>query len=408
MFRQEVVEKSRRQSLAGNVWVAVPLSWQAIGFLVFCCVVSAILFLSLSSYPRTEIAAGTIVPESGVVLVTATRSGVISSLAVTDGQNILKGQQLAAVRTEEDGVGNAPPTALVESAIARQDASLSAQVDAALAMTAAHSSQLVAESVGLSEEIRQVQSQLLTQRALVASAERDLAQARIVAERGFVSGRDLMQREERLLSSRQGLSQLDQALAVKQAALLKNEKAKAQIIAQGRVQTASLAAMRAEVAQRAANVAGSRGYILRAPVDGRVTALTSRVGQSINAESQLMVIVPASSKLQAEVAVPSSSIGFVKEGQQVRMEVHSFPYQRFGVITGIIKTISSTSVKVDDGKGGVTLAYPATVTLNTSSINAYGNQEPLVSGMTLTAKIIVERQTLLAWLFDPLFAVRRR
>jgi membrane fusion protein len=49
-----------------------------------------------------------------------------------------------------------------------------------------------------------------------------------------------------------------------------------------------------------------------------------------------------------------------------------------------------------------------TVELEQPSVAAYGRREPLVSGMTLTARIVTEKQSLLQWLFEPLFAVQRR
>jgi membrane fusion protein len=49
-----------------------------------------------------------------------------------------------------------------------------------------------------------------------------------------------------------------------------------------------------------------------------------------------------------------------------------------------------------------------TVKLAQSWVMAFGRRQPLVPGMTLTARIITERQNLFQWLFEPLFAVQRR
>ena len=68
--------------------------------------------------------------------------------------------------------------------------------------------------------------------------------------------------------------------------------------AQAQAQHASLAASRAQVAQQAASTAGSRAYVLRAPVAGKVTALTARIGQPASTQTPLMTIVPAGSVLR--------------------------------------------------------------------------------------------------------------
>lgn len=272
----------------------------------------------------------------------------------------------------------------------------------------AQTSQLIAQRSGLVAEIAQLQSQMTTQRALISSAQKDFDRARTIADRGFISARDLQVREETLLARQQGLSQLEQALAGKRAALLENERSAAQITAQTRVQTFSLAATRAQVAQQAASTAGSRSYVLRAPVAGRVTALTARVGQPAAPNEQLMVIVPANAKLRAELAVPSSAIGFVKRGQEVRLAIDAFPYQRFGTITGKVQTVSVSAVNAQGPSGTTIAVYPITVAFENNSVRAYGRSEPLVSGMTLTARIVTEKQTLLQWLLEPLYAVLNR
>ena len=178
--------------------------------------------------------------------------------------------------------------------------------------------------------------------------------------------------------------------------------------AQSRVQGASLAATRAQVAGQAANAAGARSYVLRAPVAGRVTALTARIGQPANAQVPLMAIVPAGSVLRAELAIPSSAIGFIKPGQAVRLAIDAFPYQRFGTVNGKVLTVSASAISRTGPNGAVFAVYPVTVALDQFGVEAFGRREPLISGMTLTARIVTEQQSLLEWLFEPLYAVRRR
>lgn len=346
------------------------------------------LFLALASYSRVETVLGNIVPDAGVVAITPTRAGVIAAMAVQDGQIVTADAALATIRTEEFGTASSSPAALIEDAIARQDASLAAQSDATQASALAQTSQLAAQGSGLAAEIAQIRSQITMQQALIGSAQKDLDRTRSIAERGFISGRDIQVREEVLLSRQQGLSQLEQALATKQAALAENERSVAQVAAQARAQSASLAATRAQVAQQAASTAGARSYVLRAPVAGRVTALTARIGQPVTPQSQLMAIVPAGAKLRAELAVPSSAIGFVKPGQEVRLAIDAFPYQRFGTVTGKVVTVAQSAVSAPGVNGATVLVYPVTVALSSTSITAYGRSEPLVSGMSLCVAVV--------------------
>lgn len=407
MFRSEVTSH-RSDRLTGDVSITVPISWQSIGYLVFVGILIGFSFLSLASYSRVETVTGSITPDKGVSAIIPSRNGVIASVAVSEGQEVAAGAELAAIRAEEDSASGQPTAARIEEAMARQDASVAAQMVAANAAADAQIHQLSAQRSGIAAEIQQIQSQITLQRELVASANKDYERARTVAERGFISQRDLQVREETLLARRQDLSQLTQSLATKVSALAESGRSAAQVAAQAQAQSAGLTADRAAIAQQAASTAGSRSYVLRAPIAGRVAALTARAGQPANSQAAMMSIVPAGATFRAELAVPSAAIGFVKPGQEVRLAVDAFPYQRFGTVKGKILTVATSAVSASKGDGTTVSVYPVMVSLDQTSISAFGRREALVAGMSLTARIVTEEQSLLQWLFEPLFAVRRR
>lgn len=386
----------------------MPLSWQLITYFVFSALVCAILFLSFASYSRIETVTGAVTTDVGVAPAVATRAGVIAEMVVKEGQVVTAGTPLAAIRAEEYGLAAESPGTLVEAAIARQDANLAIQVNSALAAAKAQASQLVAQQTGLSAELEQLQQQKETQSRLIAKARDDFDRATEIAARGFISKRDLQVREETLLSREQNMAQLDQALAAKRAAFTDSVRSAAILTAQARAQSASLEASRAQVAQQAASAAASRAYVLRAPVSGQVTALTARVGQPVIPGTQLMAIVPTGAQMTAELTVPSNAIGFIKPGQEARLAIDAFPYQRFGTVSGIVRSVPVSAVNTTGPDGRAIAVYPVIVDLHQPRVEAYGRQEPLVPGMSLTARIIAEEQTLLEWLFEPLFALRRR
>lgn len=407
LFRAEVFQQ-KKDRLSGNVSIAVPLSWQAIGFLIFGSLVVAIIFLSLATYTRVETVTGAIVPDKGVAAIIPTRAGTITEVLVTDGEVVAKGATLAAIRAEEDGASGVSAAALTQQAIAQQDASLVAQLSAAERSAAAQQSQILSQGSGLRAEIEQLQSQIVLQQSLVASATQDLAKAQSVAERGFISRADLQAREDNLLARQQQLSQLQQSLSARRAALTQLSSSAASISAQALSEAANIAAARAQVAQQAAGNAGARSYALTAPVAGTVTALTMRAGQRVGSQNQIMAIIPQNARLRAELFIPSQAIGFVKPGQEVRLAIDAFPFQRFGTVTGRITTVASSAVSQTLPNGAVVSAYPVIAEIAEPGIMAFGRREALVSGMTLTARIITEKQSLIEWLFEPLFAVRRR
>jgi membrane fusion protein len=218
LFRTEAINH-RADRLSGDVTIAVPIAWQWIGFVIFGGIIAGAVFLSLAGYARVETATGMIVPDAGVSAVMPMRSGVISSVSVHDGQEVKAGMALASIRVEEDSASGVSTGAQIEAAIAQKDFSLSLQWSAAMAASQAQVLQLAEQRAGLAAEIGQLESQINLQRALVDSARQDLERVRMIAERGFVSGRDLQNREELLLSRQQEMAQLGQTLAARRASL---------------------------------------------------------------------------------------------------------------------------------------------------------------------------------------------
>jgi len=407
LFRQEVLQK-RADKLSGDVSIAVPVSWQTVGYTLATALATAVGFLAAAPYARVETATGTIVPDAGTSLVMPTRAGIVSLVSVHEGQRVAKGAQLIAIRAEEDGPGVTSAAAQMAAALAQQDSSLGLQLAAVNATTFAQRTQVEAQRSGLAAEIAQLETQRGFQQQLVSSTEGDIDRVRSLVDRGFISGRDMRLKEEELLSRQQALSQITQSLAAKRSSLNEAERSSAQLAAQARVQANGIEATRAQVAQEAASARGARSYVIRAPFAGRVAALTARVGQSANAQTALMTIVPEGSELRAQLAIPSTAIGFVKAGQEVHLAIDAFPYQRFGTVNGRVLAVPTSAIPGTRSDGATVAVYPVMATLDRDGVEAFGRSRALLSGMTLTARVVTERQSLLEWLFEPVFAVRKR
>lgn len=407
MFREEAMG-DRHDSLMGQTSLAVPMSWQAIGYFLLMAIVVGLIFVSTAEYSRVETVTGSITPESGTSIIHPSRSGTVADLDVVDGQLVEAGDLLVSIRTQEDSSQNLSPTEEIGLAIASQNDSLTSQITAANASASAERSRRLAQQVGLRSEIEQIRVQIGLQRSLIEAAQADLDRAHKVAERGFLSQRDLQVREETLLSRRQALSQLNQNLSAKRTVLAETARLLSQGLAQAQTQTAALEATRAQVRQQAALNAGARSYSIRAPVSGRVTAVAARVGQLADPQVPLMTVVPSGGKLQAELMIPSAAIGFVREGQEVSLAIDAYPYQKFGTIKGTVHIVARSASTQESATGVVTSAYAVLVTLETDTINAFGRNSRLMPDMTLTARIVTDKQTLIEWLFEPFYAVRRR
>ena len=64
---------------------------------------------------------------------------------------------------------------------------------------------------------------------------------------------------------------------------------------------------------------------------------------------RLMVVVPADAALEIKAKVLNKNIGFVRSGQTSEIKVESFPFTKYDLIDGEVKSISADAV--DDGLG---------------------------------------------------------
>ena len=121
--------------------------------------------------------------------------------------------------------------------------------------------------------------------------------------------------------------------------------------------------------------------------------------------------MPEGAKLSAELYAPTRAIGFVEPGKETRLLYDAFPYQRFGSSLGTVASISR--IAIDPRETDIPLpleesVYRVQVDLQNQHVAAYGKRTSLQPGMTLQANIVLERQSFLAWLLQPLNAVLNR
>jgi len=406
IFRKEAIAY-RADRLHGTVSIAMPLSWQIIGLLLLGSLALVIIFLATASYARTETVSGVVALDTGIAAIMPSRSGVIEQLYAREGQAVRKGQTLVAIRAEEDMMSGDTVPDRIDRALLQQDARLAARADLLRSAASSDQARLAASIIGIDNEIESLDRQITDQRRLVEVAAREFADVEQVAKKGFISRRDVEAREANMLLRRQQLAQLEQQLAAQRANLIETAKSANQAAATADAQIATNQSDRAAVSQRRAEADLSRGYRITAPVAGVVAGMTSRIGQSVKPDEQLMIIVPNDAHARAELYLPTAAAGFVAPGQEARLAVDAFPYQRFGTVTVRIVSISAAVVR-RTGADDATPAYLVVARLDQPWIMAFGRRQRLVPGMKLSARIVTERRTLIEWLFEPLFAVRDR
>lgn len=138
---------------------------------------------------------------------------------------------------------------------------------------------------------------------------------------------------------------------------------------------------------------------LVAPVSGKVQQLAVHtVGGVVTPAQPLMLIVPDDEAIEVEAWVQNKDIGFVEAGQPVEIKVETFPFTKYGVIDGQIKTLSTDAV-TDEEKG---LHYVAQVSMAKSTIQADSKFVNLTPGMAVTVEVKTGKRRVIDYLLSPL------
>jgi hemolysin D len=166
--------------------------------------------------------------------------------------------------------------------------------------------------------------------------------------------------------------------------------------------------------------------ILRSPIDGTVQQLVLHtVGGVVTPAQQLMLIVPADSKLEAEAMISNRDIGFVSAGQTAEVKIDTFNFTRYGLLQGKVVSVSQDAI-VREKPGarsgaaktggalsdssepdGQELLYSARIALDGTRMQIEDKLVNLAPGMAVTVEIKTGKRRLIEYLMSPLLRYRQ-
>lgn len=151
---------------------------------------------------------------------------------------------------------------------------------------------------------------------------------------------------------------------------------------------------------------------LRAPQAGIVKDIaTTTVGAVVQPGSVVLTIVPRNEMLYADVQIKNEDVGFVRPGQLAHLKVASYPFQRYGMLTGKVAYVSadasdvprSASQTADPAQEAGLGSYKARIIIDGQILHSPdGTAHAITPGMKVLAEINQGRRTVLEYLLSPL------
>lgn len=133
--------------------------------------------------------------------------------------------------------------------------------------------------------------------------------------------------------------------------------------------------------------------------DGLITKVHVERGQIIAAGAPLITMVRESAALEGHAVVENKDIGHLKRGQEVKIKYFAYPYQEYGIATGLISDIATAP----SGPPGKESQYLVKIALRGETISKMGAKpKPLEIGLEGTAEIKTAEKRFIEILFSPI------
>jgi membrane fusion protein len=419
LFRSEAVAEQQDRWL-GTVLLTPKLSHVFYTAAASVLVLGLIALFSFGEYTQKARLSGWLAPERGLIQVVASQAGVLTQVLVEEGAEVEAGAPLAVLSAErQSGALGATQSEVVRALRARRDSLLTERVRHQSLFAEQSAAQETRLSV-MADEVRFLEQEFELMRARLALAEETAARQRDLRERELATDAAVGGAEQERLDQALALQTLERQRTTLTRARFEIETAQAEAPLREALQLAEIDRAIAALEQEIAEAEAQREIVISAPSAGVVTALRASVGSSLNPAEALMTLVPADAPLEARLYGPSRSIGFVRPGQRVLLRYEAYPYQKFGVYEGVVKSVSRATVGATEfavqaattDVADLTTAgepvYRVTVELTSQSAKAYGEPVPLQPGMTLEADVLIETLRIYEWVLDPLYSLTGR
>lgn len=406
-------------------------------YLMVAFIVSALLWASIAEVDETVTARGRLVSTERNLVVQPLETSIVESIQVKVGQAVKKGQVLATLdptfteasrSTAQDGVqslqaraqrlenelGAAGSSGAKNSSFQTAYPDDRLQGELAAARRANYRARLRAleENVGRLEASAQTnaQDQQLLAERLKALAEVEAMQQQLV-DMNFGAKRSLLEARERRLEVERNLEQARnrrQELKRELAAAESDLQAWKNDWRQKTIEELTQVNREKQAVSDELSKANRRRSLITmvAPMDAIVLEVAPvSIGSVVREAEPIFKLVPQEHRLQAEIQVSPQDVGFLAIGQEVKIKLDAFPFQRHGSLNGVLISISQDALSMQAGSDRQPAAesyYTALVNLTNTELRNVPSGARLLPGLTTGAQVVVGRRAVLWYFLFPM------
>lgn len=372
-----------------------------------------VAWLVLGHYTRRQHVSGTLVPQTGVINITARAAGVVTYVA-TEGKYVNAGEEMVSVSGEHSSSLNRSTFEQISLQLGEEEQNIKRQMEMIGELTKAQENGYHNQQIYLKKQL----IELIESEDVVTKQERSfrnmLTRESPLIKKGYISQLQAQQQQAHLADldiQKKNLRRQKYDLSQQIEGLRSQIE---QLPMSARQHTAELRRQLTQLEESRVQNESTRTALTLAPVDGTAAAPLVKLGQTVAPGQPVISLIPQGAPLDAEFFVPSTAIGFIKPGTSVSLHLLTFPYQKFGAIPGIVQSISRSALsptEVASALGGPSpniSQYRLVISLSRQNIIVYGKIAPLKPGMECEGDILLDRRSFLGWLLEPIEGLKRK
>ncbi|MGF1684411.1 HlyD family secretion protein [Photobacterium minamisatsumaniensis] len=412
LYRPEYFE-AQRITCEGRILLNTSFNQNIYLCLSILILIALVAFITIGEYTRRETLVGLISPLGGMVKVQANDSGYVEKLFVKEGDKVESLTPLYEIKTErfdESGIG---VKKRILASIENQYQLIVERRQQETEKTDFERQALVEDIVRLDSEINILKNVLNLSKDELVLTKKLVNKQEALLKNNFLSELDYQKQQLDLISKQSQAETHNlnlQRLQREKQSLITNLT---NLDINLNITLKDLDRQLEAMTQSKVEFLYQSDSQVRSPIKGIVASILTEEGHSVINGQPLLIIVPESEQAFVELYAPSRSIGFMKVGQNVRLRFDAFPYEKFGVQSGTIISVSRSSVapemianrrliKNTEVEG----LYQVKVELSKPTITVYGREESLVSGMTVVGDIELDTRKIYEWIFEPLYTIK--
>lgn len=412
MFRKDFFLQKKNEWL-GDVHVSNPVSYRLLGLYSFILFLTLIIFLFFAHYTNREKSQGSIIPEKGIININSNENGFIKDIFISNGMYVKKGTALFSISKEKNAEHYGNTNQFINNQLEKQKHLLIKTIndkksflETQKKIKTDYINELKNDKIEIKNQILITQNQSLKMKSI-------LSNMLTLKSKGYVSNLEIQQQENLFLENEKQTKSLKRQLIENTIKLNEQDEFLNRMYNEYKIEENKINQEIFEIEKNMAINKNDEQNIYFAKESGVVSSLLFEKGQSIKAGDTVIAEIPENSKFVVQLFVPSSSIGFIKPGNNVILRYQAYPYQKFGVQHGKVKEISKSIISAKQitditGNPSNDPYYKIIIEPEKQYILTYGEKKSLLSGMIVDADIMLEKRNLFEWIFEPMFGLKNK